>query len=742
MKNCFCLLATMIAIQAVSAADLAVHEDGTGLTHTLTIEVPDRFRIVLEAAKNYGITQWYDLAGDPEGKRDLLRNPTDYIPAHAQGALFNQCLNPDDLIAHVASAGSLHKDVPRSLRMISQSPSKIELESNYSPVLGKANPELVFTTRYVITPDGRIDVHNQLRAKSEQEITMWRNAIITLGDPTYLVNNQDGLEAELIAQNQLRVVGANWQPNQWRGYVAGQSEWRSYDVVSNTKDTLTVKPRSEKKLPSAGKLSLSSSRTQFGWLRNDSLTQPVGYHKEVANYVSAHWDPRTPAPHASWTKANILLVPHPDNPRQGHGGRLHGWRGCKRVYYETGKFTLKAGETIKQQYRIQLGSSASAALPDLSDSTVCAQIAADYQATATTDLGKLDPNMAMVETDANGIQWYKPQSKPFRLLGFNWIDQDKVYRRLPVKPAWPIRKPVDNLAWNTAGGQIHFQTDSPRLLVRGKLRFASGMYHMPSTGQSGFDLYVGPPSQLTYSRSTRFQPQDVNFNSELFSNNSKKLRNFVVNFPLYNGVRDVEIGIVAGSKLMPPPDYPDARPVVVYGTSITQGGCAARPGLAYPNILSRRLNRPFINLGFSGNGKGEIELAKLINQVPDPALIVLDYEANVYDDVKKTINPFIDELRRQNPKVPILVISKILYTNELLSPERLKSLGLRADYQRDVVEKRRTAGDTNIHFLDGRTLLGEHAHEATVDGSHPNAYGFMMMAERIKPVVARILSGE
>jgi hypothetical protein len=394
-----------VVVTDVMAADMAVHEKGNGMSHTVTIECPDRFRLVFEAEKNYGITQWYDLASDPDGKRDLLKNPTDYIPMHAQGAIFNQCLNPDDLIAHVASGGSLHKDVPRAFRILKRTPATVVVESRYSPMLGKANPDLVFTTRYEIDTSGRIDIHNTMRAKSPQTITMWRNAIITLGDPTYQTNNQEGLTAELIAPTQLRVAGVKWQPDQWRGYVVGQSEWRAYDVVSNTIDVLTVKLRSPAKVPDSGEMHLRSNRTRYGWLRNDSISQPVGYQNESADYIFAHWDAETPAPYKDWTQASILLLPHVDNAQQGHGGRLHGWRGCKRLYYETAGFTLKEGQTVTQQYRIHLGSSANSALPDLSSPQVCKSLAAVYRRQdASKNIGKVDKKRAADTPDDNGTQ--------------------------------------------------------------------------------------------------------------------------------------------------------------------------------------------------------------------------------------------------------------------------------------------------------------------------------------------------
>lgn len=354
------------------------------------------------------------------------------------------------------------------------------------------------------------------------------------------------------------------------------------------------------------------------------------------------------------------------------------------------------------------------------------------------DIEKLDPNMTLEKADSKGIAWFDPRAVPFRLVGFPWIAEDQVYRRLPVKPQWPIRVAVDSLANSTAGGQVQFQSDSAKILLRVKLRQASGMYHMPATGQSGFDLYVGGPLKQRYFGTSRFNAKAKDYEVTLFSG-SKEGRHFTLNFPLYNGVESVEIGVVAGSSIAPPVPFANEGRVVVYGTSITQGGCAARPGMAYPNILSRRLNMEFVNLGFSGNGRGEPELARLINQIDRKKMIVLDYEANAGDSIRKTLGPFVEVLRSKDKEVPILIISKIRYAGELSGRSQLEKAQARAKFQADFVRARQAAGDSNIHFLNGGALLGEHAHECTVDGVHPTDLGFMKMANVIEPVIRAIL---
>jgi len=351
---------------------------------------------------------------------------------------------------------------------------------------------------------------------------------------------------------------------------------------------------------------------------------------------------------------------------------------------------------------------------------------------------KLDPNMALKKADADGIVWFDPREEPLQLTGFEWINEDGLYRRLPLKPDWDIRDAVDQLANHTAGGQIRFNSDSKRVLIRVELREKSGMYHMPATGQSGFDLYIEDDGDQRYFRTTRFSADSIRYQAELFSSDESKMRTFTLNFPLYNGVKLVWVGLDQGSLVEAPPAFEYMGKIVIYGTSITQGGCVGRPGMAYSNILSRKLDVQFVNLGFSGNGRGEPALAHLITQIEETRCIILDYEANAGMSLKETIGPFLDILREKHPDIPILIVSKIRYANTGEGSLPYKNWMELRDFQRDLVKARRAAGDSHIHFLDGSTLLGEDYDECTVDGVHPNDLGSLRIANAMQPVIEEI----
>ncbi|MBM7618467.1 lysophospholipase L1-like esterase [Bacillus tianshenii] len=358
-----------------------------------------------------------------------------------------------------------------------------------------------------------------------------------------------------------------------------------------------------------------------------------------------------------------------------------------------------------------------------------------------TAVTKHDPNMRHGELNGHRILWHDPKDTPFQVNGFAWFEKENSYRRLPSQPAWEIRQAVDELSNHTSGGQIRFKTNAKVLAVKVKLTAKADMSHMPASGQCGFDCYIGNPGKKHFINITRYDHTQQEYELTFFERTETTPLPITLNFPLYQGVEEVLVGVNQDAQISPPPPYDSQKKIILYGTSILQGGCASRPGMSYSNIMSRKINLEFINLGFSGNGQGDSNLAKLISTIEDPACLVLDYEPNCIstEKYKETLPAFIRIYRKKHPFIPIVVVSKFPYAGEAVNPQLKVDRLERLVFQKNLIQQLQSDGDRKIIFVDGTDMLGNHTNEGTVDGVHPNDLGFMAMAEKMLEVLQGVL---
>ncbi|HEX8038289.1 MAG TPA: SGNH/GDSL hydrolase family protein [Chryseosolibacter sp.] len=310
--------------------------------------------------------------------------------------------------------------------------------------------------------------------------------------------------------------------------------------------------------------------------------------------------------------------------------------------------------------------------------------------------------------------------------------------RLPEKYKDKVRESVWSLSRNSAGIAIRFRTNSPIIVVRCTVMNDANLPHMPATGVKGVDLYAFNGSEWQYIK-TGF-PRGKVSEYVLLSDGDGVAREYLLNLPLYDGVESLEISVKPGTEIGKAKDrlLLEKKPVVYYGTSIAQGGCASRPGLAYTNILSRKLDRPFINLGFSGNGTIETSVGEAMAEV-DAALYVIDCNPNTKDDViyERTI-ALVRMLKERRPAIPILLVEGFLNESNFFNPASGGNENIRkkrAELFR-AYESLKKAGTTKIAYLKGDGLIGKD-HEATVDGIHPNDIGMMRMAEALMPAIKK-----
>ena len=341
------------------------------------------------------------------------------------------------------------------------------------------------------------------------------------------------------------------------------------------------------------------------------------------------------------------------------------------------------------------------------------------------------------------INWHDMEEPGFSLEGLNWHKPGGILRRIPEKSF--VSERVNGLADNTAGVMLRFRSDTAVVKIQVKLKpwDETNSWLMPQSASAGFDLYIGSGLTKIFAGSTRCKFGSKEYEMEIFkTENGGVMRDYTLNFPLYSGVNSLKIGLSENAVIQLPPPWKDPRPVVVYGTSIQQGACASRPGMCHTNQMSRMLDRPFLNLGFSGAGKGEPEMAELLAEISDPAMYVLDYDANAgVTGLKATLTAFIDILRKKHPETPILLVSRLPMKHEFLTPTAyVPSRRELTEVHLNELARRREAGDKNIHFLDGSTLYGPDPSECTVDGIHSTDLGMYFIAKTMAPVIERILT--
>jgi lysophospholipase L1-like esterase len=261
------------------------------------------------------------------------------------------------------------------------------------------------------------------------------------------------------------------------------------------------------------------------------------------------------------------------------------------------------------------------------------------------------------------------------------------------------------------------------------------MNHMAATGVRGVDLYVLQGDEWRFAGAGI--PVSGKENEKiLISGMNGEEKEFLLNLPLYDGVVKLEIGIDSTAHIvMPLSPLPLAdKPIVCYGTSITQGGCATRPGMAYPAIMTRFLQREVINLGFSGNGRMDESIGALMMRI-DAGAFIIDCLGNCTQELIDHLGyQFVCNMLKTKPDTPIYMVEHPLTPAMTFSAKEEETIHNKNRSWHDIYKQLRNEGHQNLYYVAADTLTGEDA-EATVDGIHLTDLGFLRMAELLTGII-------
>lgn len=300
------------------------------------------------------------------------------------------------------------------------------------------------------------------------------------------------------------------------------------------------------------------------------------------------------------------------------------------------------------------------------------------------------------------------------------------YDRLPASHKEKVREAVWNLSKNSAGISIRFHTNSTRIAARWALLNDNSMNHMADSGIKGIDLYA-KNEQGNWQYVNTGRPTGKTNESVLVKNMDGKEREYKLYLPLYDGVTQLEVGIDESSEIRKAAPN-KKKPLVFYGTSITQGGCASRTGMAHTNIIARKLHRDCINFGFSGNGKMEQPVTEVIAEV-DALVFIIECLPNMTpEQVTERTVPLVNYLRLKRPDTPILLVENFFYEGAFLDHTKRaktieKNMALKAEFDKLVA-----LNTENLFYIATENAFGQD-HEGTVDGVHFTDLGFLNYAD-------------
>lgn len=335
------------------------------------------------------------------------------------------------------------------------------------------------------------------------------------------------------------------------------------------------------------------------------------------------------------------------------------------------------------------------------------------------------------------LAWHDVTTWGVEGRAFGESERLRWFDRFPASAKGKVTDAVWNLSRDSAGMLVRFKTDATVIwadytLFKDRLAGAN----MTAIGASGLDLYARDDAgKWRWVGVTR--PDKKVVRQEIIAGLAPGFREYAVYLPLYNGIEKLSLGVPPGAKFEPQAPRPD-KPIVFYGTSITHGASASRPGMVHTAILGRRFDRPVINLGFSGNGRMDAEVGEFLVRI-DAAVFVIDCLPNMgAADVRKKCIPLVKQLRAAHPNTPIVLVEDRRNTNSWILPARNQHHTDNHAALRECFEQLQRENVNRLYYVRGDDLLG-HDTEGATDGSHPNDLGFVRQADIFEPVLRTAL---
>lgn len=334
------------------------------------------------------------------------------------------------------------------------------------------------------------------------------------------------------------------------------------------------------------------------------------------------------------------------------------------------------------------------------------------------------------------MRWLGFPDVNVQVCGLPWFSETApMLWRFPERMKADLPEGIFEAGRQTAGARLRLRSDTGSLSLRARFPKPGIRTNMTLFTAHGVSAYVDGVCWSAKIPGLEGGEAEI----ALFSGVDRRMREICLYLPLYGSVEVLGIGVDEEAGFEVPAPFAVDRPAVFYGTSITQGGCASRPGLSYQGTLARALNLEYANFGFSGKGRCEASVAEALAEVK-ASVFVLDVGQNTsVEELRERFRPFLNLLRKAQPETPVLATTPIFYNAELWSKGHQRGVEEKREIIRSAVRERVEAGDVRVHLLEAKDYLWSDFTDGAVDGGHPNDLGFARMAEGMAPRLAEIL---
>ena len=342
--------------------------------------------------------------------------------------------------------------------------------------------------------------------------------------------------------------------------------------------------------------------------------------------------------------------------------------------------------------------------------------------------------LANAQTNVKPVYVYT-EASDLTLVGKIHQDTPNPYHRVDTVRFKGFTPTENGQVRMSSGIAVAFKTNSKSIAV--KTAFDAPGYPTNTNGYSarGYDLYIRKDGKWIYAASGHPSDKWIKEAFKLINNMDGEMKECLMYLPLYSKVNSVQIGVEEGS-VLEAMENPFRHRIGVFGSSFTHGSSTSRAGMTYIAQLSRNTGLQMLSLGCSGNCRLQPYFADVLCAADVDAFLLDAFTNTTPEQMKERFFPFLEKLVKAHPGKP-LIFQRTIYMegrnfNTLLDQKEKLKIATGDSLMNIALKKY-----PDVYYIYPEAHSKDH--NATVDGTHPDNYGYTLWAKSIEKKVLKIL---